>query len=401
MMTVCFQNKEEIDVRGLLTFGASAKEKANAIGYFGTGLKYAIAVLLRHKCDITIYIGLSEIRITSKSMRIRNDTFDVVYLNDKEAPYTLDLGKNWKLWMAYRELYANAMDEQDWTVGRDLFPKAGYTTVVVDGKAFLDLHNQQDGDSVFLKTEPMFVLEGMEVHPSATQSRWLYYRGIRAFLLDKPAMYNYNITNEVLLTEDRTIPSLSSFFKTYAKAIGQCDHPSLIRQVLEADQRYFESTIDYHWWNYTPGEVFNQIVARYISSGTSFNSSAKSKYRIDKPEKAAPHAVQWETIPMEQRRKVWAAVRFWQKLGFHITREMITVTDEYEGTSTKRGEALRGHIYLAESALNEDMRRVAGLIYKFWAQTKPKVGNVKEEDLLIDTVVEFGERLLGLQQAAA
>ena len=98
---------------------------------------------------------------------------------------------------------------------------------------------------------------------------------------------------------------------------------------------------------------------------------------------------------MNQRRKVWAAIRFWQKLGFDITREMITVTDEYDGK--KRGEALRGHIYLAESALAEDMRRVAGLIYKFWAASKPKVGDVREEDLLIDTVVDFGERLLGLQ----
>ena len=392
-MSVCFQNKGEIDVRGLFTFGASAKINETAIGYFGTGLKYALAVLLREGCEVDVYSGTRRIEITSKPVMMRDVEFNMVHFNGKEASFTVDLGKNWELWMAYRELRANAMDEEDWHVGRNLAARVGYTTIVVRGNKFASLHDQQDGDGVFLSTEPTWILGDLEAHPSATQSKWLYCNGIRAFKLDKPAMYNYNVTSKLTLTEDRTIASMPAFFRVYAKAMGECDYPSLIRQVLEADQRYFESTIDYHWWNYQPGEVFNKIVSTYISSGTSCNCSARSKYREKNPQEEAPGAVQWESIPIVNRRKLWAAVRFWQKLGFNITREDIIVTDQLKKI---RGKALRKKVYLSLFVLDGDMRTVTGLVYKYWSMTKPKVGDVKSEDLLIDTVVDFGERILRL-----
>ncbi|KKM26551.1 hypothetical protein LCGC14_1583690, partial [marine sediment metagenome] len=42
-----------------------------------------------------------------------------------------------------------------------------------------------------------------------------------------------------------------------------------------------------------------------------------------------------------------------------------------------------------------------GLVYKLYADTKPEIGKVKVEDLLIDTIVDFGERLLGVQRHKA
>ena len=163
IMTVCFQNKEEIDLRGLLTFGVSVKGKDDAIGYFGTGLKYALAVLLREGCDVSVYMGNSEITVKTQPIKIRGEEFDVVHFNDQEAPFTTDLGKNWELWMAYRELHANCIDEQNWTIGRGLKPQKGYTTISVGGKAFSDLFEQQEGDSIFLNTDPLFVLDGLEL----------------------------------------------------------------------------------------------------------------------------------------------------------------------------------------------------------------------------------------------
>jgi hypothetical protein len=44
---VVFENPGEIDAAAIRTFGVSVKEGENPIGFFGTGLKYAIAILLR------------------------------------------------------------------------------------------------------------------------------------------------------------------------------------------------------------------------------------------------------------------------------------------------------------------------------------------------------------------
>lgn len=55
--TIIFHNPGELDIRAVTTFGLSVKKSDNPIGQFGTGLKYAIAVALRHGCDVEICAG--------------------------------------------------------------------------------------------------------------------------------------------------------------------------------------------------------------------------------------------------------------------------------------------------------------------------------------------------------
>jgi len=56
-MTIAFQNDGELDLRLMATFGCSVKETNNPIGFFGTGLKYALAVLLRTGHKVTVHLG--------------------------------------------------------------------------------------------------------------------------------------------------------------------------------------------------------------------------------------------------------------------------------------------------------------------------------------------------------
>src|ERR1700733_12022356 len=50
---IVFENYGEIEIDAITTFGVSVKEGPNPIGFFGTGLKYAVAVLLRHGCKVS------------------------------------------------------------------------------------------------------------------------------------------------------------------------------------------------------------------------------------------------------------------------------------------------------------------------------------------------------------
>ena len=399
---VVFQNKGLIDLRGITTFGVCVKpETTNPIGYFGTGLKYAIAVCLREGQKVTLWLGTKKCTFRVRKQEIRGEEFHMVTMNHKDLPFTTKLGKDWELWMAYRELAANAMDEPETMIGGGTKvpgnPPTGRTTFIVEGDAIEAIHKQQS--KIFLQTEPRYKFDSVELHDRTSEESWIYYRGIRVHKLDKEALYNYNILDETRLTEDRTLASVYTAYHVIAGAIVSCDNAGLIRQMLEAHQLYFESTIDYDLWSARPGKTFNEVVTRYIHTGRSFSTSAKSLYENAHPETPAPALVQWETIPMEKRRKLWAALRFWDKLGIEIPRKDIRVTDALGDRN--KGTTHMGTIYLSLHVLDRDMRQVAGIIYGLYARNKHKATELDSISLLIDTIVDFGERLLGLQRKDA
>ena len=67
---IVFQNPGLIDMAAVTTMGVSVKNDG-AIGYFGTGLKFAIATILRNKCALTIHRGLEAFAFTSEEITIR------------------------------------------------------------------------------------------------------------------------------------------------------------------------------------------------------------------------------------------------------------------------------------------------------------------------------------------
>ncbi len=311
-MTVIFQNKGLIDLRGITTFGLCVKpETMNPIGYFGTGLKYALAVLLREGLKVTLQRGTTKGKFGVKMRKVRGFDVPIVQMNGTDLPFTTELGKNWKPWMAYRELAANAMDEPETRITDDpeVLRTAGYTSFIVEGDKIDAIFD--DHDQIFLRTEPRYKFDSVELHDGPDVGQWIYYRGIRVYELPRGAMYNYNLLHEEKLTEDRTLTSVYRAYRAIAKAIVECDNAGLIRQMLEAHQNYFEGSIDYSWGYTTPGETFNKVVERYYHTGTSYNTSAKNLYESRTPRKPAPTVVMWETVPMENRRKLWAALKFW------------------------------------------------------------------------------------------
>ena len=90
MRTFIFQNAGVMDPRAITTFGVSSKENDSAIGYFGTGLKYAIAVLLRYGCEITIWTGGQKYEFTTQKTRIRVNDFEIVQMNGEPLAFTTE-----------------------------------------------------------------------------------------------------------------------------------------------------------------------------------------------------------------------------------------------------------------------------------------------------------------------
>lgn len=140
-LSVHFVTPTALSILDITSMGDSAKrDDPSKIGQFDSGLKYAIALLLRNKVRIEIVVKVKEngdirmIRhtfdtstqrdsITSKEKRIIRVSSHV-QLEDRtghiqkrageliNTGFALNLGYNWELWMAYRELWSNMRDEE-------------------------------------------------------------------------------------------------------------------------------------------------------------------------------------------------------------------------------------------------------------------------------------------------
>lgn len=112
------ENEGEIDVNGLSIIGASSKrEDESKIGFFGSGNKYAMALLLREKIPFKIFSGTVEVKITTKPLLFREKLYNQIYVNGEKTSLTTDMGPDWEPWFAVREFYCNALDEGGETLG--------------------------------------------------------------------------------------------------------------------------------------------------------------------------------------------------------------------------------------------------------------------------------------------
>ena len=85
-MTITFQNPGEIDIRGATIAGLSAKVGDSPIGKFGTGLKYAIASILRWGGEVTIYSGTDCYIFESEAIDFRGSEHHQVVMSRNDGP---------------------------------------------------------------------------------------------------------------------------------------------------------------------------------------------------------------------------------------------------------------------------------------------------------------------------
>lgn len=218
------------------TFGVSSKESPDAIGQFGTGLKYAIAVLLREDRNIYIETGPSTYRFTVEDKVIRGKTFQQVMCNGKPLPFTTELGQNWELWQAYRELYCNALDEGG---------KLGKWTSIFPGTTIYADLDDIDHNDIFLDYRKA---EAVETHKLFTiyrgESYYIYCKGVRVLELRRPSMYTYDFKN-LTLTEDRT--AKHEFLEcrlAISRVLGETEHPQYAKDILYKSQEKYEGLCD-------------------------------------------------------------------------------------------------------------------------------------------------------------
>lgn len=329
MSYIIFENQGEIDLRTISTFGCSVKETDNPIGFFGTGMKYAIAILLRTGHKITVQSGSKQWEIKTSRDKIRGKEFEFVNMGQQPLGFTTELGKNWQPWMAYRELYCNAKDES----GAHIFesaeippPTNRLTRFCVSGNEMRKAWLQRD--EYILNGQADFVLGDIElIH---RESKSLFYKGIRVADLASPSIFTYNHIGHVELTEDRTLKDFDVFRYSLSRNFLQYAPRELLEPVLLAKDDRYEHGFDFHGWTGTPvSRDFLETVGKLQRESVgSINYTALKTWREKGGGIISPRRIQLTSI---QAKILERAIDFCNERGFPVRDEFPIIVVETIG----------------------------------------------------------------------
>lgn len=274
---ITLKNPGLLELELMCTMGANVKQSDSAIGYFGTGLKYAIATLLREGIEFHVFIGCNRYDFYSEEKTLRGKKFELCYMkgpfDSTPLGFTTELGKNWKVWQAYREIYSNCLDEGGViNHGGRPNPDAESTTF------FISTDIEVDG--VFLcEMDKKLLYSDNDVDILGGESGHIYYQGIRAKDLNKNSIYTYNIKKKCELTEDRQLCYSFVVDAIIQNAVAKMEDKGIIKSVVAAPKDSYESSFTFgDWGSEKPGQNFMEVVGtekninptikRYVSSYT-------------------------------------------------------------------------------------------------------------------------------------
>lgn len=260
-------NKVEVEPNAFKLLGACTKrDEKGKIGYFGSGLKYAMATFIREGIDIRIFAGEEEVVLGTVKERFREQEFKVITVNGEKTSLTTSMGVDWKLWQAIREIYCNALDEEECELKIGTCEPAGEA-----GKTlfFIGVNEElenivSDWDKYFaVDREYLTTCEEGKIYPALGGHPNIYRRGIRCLDHTGNSLYDYELSN-IKINESRIISSSFDMLYEIAGLWRKCATTKMIDKLV---QMYKNPNAKNHlewdvYWSRISG--FNQVWLDYF-----------------------------------------------------------------------------------------------------------------------------------------
>lgn len=277
---ILFENEGEIDLRAITTFGISAKLNDNPIGFFGTGLKYALSILVRTGHEVELHVGTSRHTFGKKTVDMRGKEFEVITMDGEELPFATHLGTNWQVWQAFREMYCNCLDEKGTvSIGNSAaWGRPGKTVFAVKGREFMEAYYQRN--EIVLRLPKELLLVDGEVQVYNRPSKYIYYRGVRVWEHTKESMFTYNATMQCDLTEDRTLKYPGIVQYRLELAVARMKDKGAIRRALFADDTAEEHSFSFGLVAHYESEV-SQEFWEVVADAHARNEDGINRHAID------------------------------------------------------------------------------------------------------------------------
>jgi len=384
MTVVSLTNAGLIPIEAVTTMGVSAKDGENPIGFFGTGLKYAVSSLLRMGHRITIWRGLDRYDFTAQRGAVRGKEFDFVVMRGPEGEqrlgFTTHLGAKWEMWQVFREVYSNCLDEGGSLAFAAIEPRADWTTIHVTGETFAEAARERS--KYFLPSPPIYSGSLVDIHEGRTCG--LYYRGVLVTKLPKHSGLTYNITSAVDLTEDRTLKHEWMAGGYIAHTLAACTDPTIIRRAV-GDPDGYEAHLSFS----DLGEVFADTVLTMCETG---GVASVAGTAVKAAELWAQRQARVKPCDLSGRElhEVEDAKRFLASIGYPITAP-VTFTETLGADVF--GMAKDDRIYIARVTLARGGNFLIGTLLEEQLHISHGFRDESRrfQDFLIDMVVKFAK----------
>lgn len=244
------QNNGELDIRLVALMGGTTKSKDEfKIGQWGSGLKYTLAYLLKNNLMFHIFIGDTEVKVTTEDETIRDETFEIICIDGKRTSITTQMGGSaWEPWMIVRELWCNALDEggEHKETTETIQGEAGKTTFYI--QITPDIREViMNWNNYFIHGQEAMSDNGTYGIYAGGNATRLYKQGVLIYEdITRKSLFSYDIKNADI-NELREFRGTVSAHMVYALSSA---NEKVIEFYLEnISEAYFEGDMDYDWYH--------------------------------------------------------------------------------------------------------------------------------------------------------
>jgi len=232
------ESKGIIDIQAFSLLGASSKrDDSSKIGFFGSGLKYSIAYLLRNKISFKVFADYKEVKFSTTPTPFRDKSFDVISVNDSPTSMTTEMGVDWGSWEVVREIYCNALDEGESKISivkdSKCLPIEDKTVFYIQATSqFQDVID--NWDLYFSENRQDLLYSDTEMNQLYTGGDKLivYRKGIRClYSKEEKTIFNYDLS-WVQINESRTIKNEWDFKYTLKGFLQKITNPKIIAHII-------------------------------------------------------------------------------------------------------------------------------------------------------------------------
>lgn len=262
------QSQGEIEIEAFTLIGASSKRNdTSKIGYFGSGLKYSIASMLRNEIGFKIFQGEKEIIFDVVEKTFRNEKYKAISVNGQETSMTTTMGgSDWDIPFApFREIFSNALDEDDSVIleqTNDVFGSSGKTTILIENTpAISDFY--KNFHEYFCAHNPNVLHSNkyLSIYPAAKSGNVkLFRKGILCFENETKSIFSYN-SPEFEINESRVLSNNYAAKAYIARGLKLCDNTHVIKTLIDSlkggNAGYYEHTFQFDWYERFSDEWHN------------------------------------------------------------------------------------------------------------------------------------------------
>lgn len=385
------QNKGEIDSNALILMGGSTKrDDTSKIGMFGSGNKYAIALMLKKGIQFTMYSGVNEIQISTKEVGFRDKSFQQILINGQETSLTTDMGPQWESWMSLREWISNSIDEGESNVVNSTTIKSGkegYTRIYIEHHPdIVEVLENWSRYFSFDRTDVIVSNTDGCVYPNVDHEKGsllMYRKGIQCYYLpSQKALYTYDIPL-LNINESRVLSDSWDAKCKIAKFLNNHATVDIAKYILHngAVDKYYENTLDYSYWisgkmtdNWKEA-IGDRIIVNNDASGFFMKEMAENPYYRVPAElakaikKSFPDIkvygvgqdgsgkLNWRVVDRTKKidHMLKKAIEFCTEVGYSVNYDILVVEFDKEDTL---GLAHNNHIHIAEKVFDMGMKEL-------------------------------------------